>query len=71
MQYAGDSNFTESTSPVLTETVNQETMIWTNAAGGDWDTASNWVNSANPSDHHVPTASDIAEIELERDHRHA
>ncbi len=38
------------------------TMIWTNPAGGDWDTASNWVNSANPSDSHVPTAADDAVI---------
>ena len=40
------------------------TMIWTNVAGGDWDTAGNWVNSANPSDQHVPTASDDAVINL-------
>ena len=40
------------------------TMIWTNAAGGDWDTASNWVNAANSSDEHVPTASDIAQINI-------
>ena len=40
------------------------TMDWINSAGGDWDTASNWVNSANPSDQHVPTASDNAVIGL-------
>ena len=40
------------------------TMIWTNAAGGDWDTASNWVNAADPSDQHVPTACDDAAIDL-------
>ncbi len=40
------------------------TMIWTNAAGGDWDTTSNWVNSANRSDQHVPTTSDDAVIDL-------
>ena len=40
------------------------TMIWTNSAGGDWDLASNWVNAANSSDEHVPTASDIAEINM-------
>ncbi len=40
------------------------TMNWINPAGGDWDTASNWVNSANPSDQHVPTASDNAVIDL-------
>ncbi len=40
------------------------TMIWTNCTGGDWDVASNWVNSANPSDEHVPTASDDAEINI-------
>src|SRR5208337_1959992 len=40
------------------------TMIWTNSAGGDWDVASNWVNSANPSDQHVPTSSDDAQINI-------
>ena len=40
------------------------TMLWANSAGGDWDTASNWVNSANSSDHHVPTSSDNAEINV-------
>ena len=39
-------------------------MNWINPAGGDWDTASNWVNSANPSDQHVPTDSDNAVIDL-------
>ncbi len=39
-------------------------MMWANPAGGDWDTASNWVNSANPSDQHVPTAWDDAVIDL-------
>jgi RHS repeat-associated protein len=38
------------------------TLRWTNPAGGDWDTASNWVNTADPNDHHVPTASDDAQI---------
>jgi RHS repeat-associated protein len=38
------------------------TLRWTNPAGGDWDTASNWVNTANPNDHHVPTAADDAQI---------
>ena len=40
------------------------TMLWSNAAGGDWGLASNWVNSANATDHHVPTASDDAVIDL-------
>ena len=40
------------------------TMLWTNAAGGDWDLASNWVNAANPSDQHVPTSSDNAQINI-------
>jgi hypothetical protein len=40
------------------------TMLWSNSEGGDWDTASNWVNSGNPSDHHVPTSSDDAEINV-------
>src|SRR5271157_3692891 len=38
------------------------TMLWTNAAGGDWDVATNWVNQADSSDQHVPTASDDAQI---------
>jgi len=37
-------------------------IIWDSSAGGDWDVASNWVNAANPNDHHVPTASDDATI---------
>ena len=40
------------------------TMLWTNAAGGDWDVASNWVNAADPTDQHVPIASDDAQINL-------
>ncbi len=40
------------------------TMLWTNAAGGNWDLASNWVNAANPSDQHVPTSSDNAQINI-------
>jgi hypothetical protein len=40
------------------------TMLWTNASGGDWDVATNWVNSANPSDQHVPSSSDDAQIHL-------
>ncbi len=38
------------------------TMDWINPNSGSWDTASNWVNAANSSDHHVPTASDDAVI---------
>jgi RHS repeat-associated protein len=38
------------------------TLRWTNPAGGDWDTASNWVNTADPNDHHVPTSADDAQI---------
>ena len=63
-QYLGDPNFTGSTSPAVTQTVDQEIMIWTNAAGGDWDTASNWVNAANPSDHHVPASFDDVQINI-------
>ena len=40
------------------------TMIWTNSSGGNWDTASNWVNQGNSADHHVPTASDDAVLDL-------
>jgi RHS repeat-associated protein len=39
-------------------------MLWANAASGDWDTSSNWVNSANPSDHHIPASSDDAQINI-------
>ena len=38
------------------------TMLWAAAASGDWDVASNWVNSADSSNHHVPTASDDAQV---------
>src|SRR4051794_31836685 len=38
------------------------TMLWANAASGDWDVTGNWVNSANSSDHHVPTSSDDSQI---------
>jgi YD repeat-containing protein len=38
------------------------TMRWTNPSGGDWDTAGNWVNTSNSSDHHVPTSGDDAQI---------
>jgi RHS repeat-associated protein len=40
------------------------TVRWTNSAGGDWDTASNWVNAVDPNDHHVPTSADDAQINL-------
>ena len=62
--YGGDTNFNGSQSPVITQTVIPARLIWTNAAGGDWDTASNWVNAANPSDHHVPTDYDNAQINI-------
>ncbi len=39
------------------------TMLWANAASGNWDVTNNWVNQANPADHHVPIASDDAEID--------
>jgi hypothetical protein len=39
------------------------TLLWANTSGGDWDTAANWVNQADPSDHHVPTAADDALID--------
>ena len=41
------------------------TMLWSNAAGGDWDLASNWVNSGDSTDHHVPIATDDAIIDLD------
>src|SRR5262249_17670810 len=40
------------------------TLRWTNPSGGDWDTASNWVNTTDPNDHHVPTSSDDAQINV-------
>ena len=62
--YGGDTNFIGSRSSAITQTVSPENMIWTNAAGGDWDTAGNWVNAANSSDHHVPTDYDNALINM-------
>ena len=62
--YGGDTNFIGSRSTAITQNVTPEDMIWTNPAGGDWDTASNWVNAADPSDHHVPTDYDNAEINI-------
>ncbi len=62
--YAGDSNFTGSQSPVINQVVTPEVIIWTNAGSGDWDTASNWVNAADPTDHHVPTDYDRAQINI-------
>jgi hypothetical protein len=38
------------------------TMLWANAASGDWDVNANWVNQSNSSDHHVPTSSDDAQV---------
>ena len=40
------------------------TYVWTNPAGGDWDTASNWVNQADSSNHQVPTGADDAQINM-------
>ena len=40
-------------------------MLWTNVSGGDWDLASNWVNSGDSTDHHVPIATDDAIIGLD------
>ena len=39
------------------------TMLWASDSSGDWDVASNWVNAADPSDSHVPTADDDAVID--------
>jgi hypothetical protein len=40
------------------------TDLWTGAAGDNiWDNATNWVNSADNTDHHVPTATDAAVID--------
>jgi hypothetical protein len=39
-------------------------MLWTDASGGDWDVAGNWVNMSDASDHHVPTSSDDAQINI-------
>ena len=40
------------------------TMDWTNTSGGPWNVAANWVNAANPSDHHVPNTTDNAVINV-------
>ncbi len=40
------------------------TIDWTNTAGGDWDTASNWTVSGEPSVHQIPTSSDVAVIDI-------
>ena len=37
------------------------TMLW-NTASGNYDVAANWTNTNDPTDHHVPTASDDAQI---------
>jgi hypothetical protein len=37
------------------------TVTWINPGGGDWDTASNWLDSATGTNH-VPTANDDAVI---------
>ncbi len=37
-------------------------MVWDGPSTGDWDMASNWMNSTNPADHHVPTSTDDASI---------
>ena len=38
-------------------------VSWINAAGGDWDTAANWVDTSNSS-HHVPGATDDVTINV-------
>ncbi len=38
------------------------TMVWAISTGGNWDVADNWVNQADPTDHHIPTATDDAMI---------
>src|SRR4051794_11603495 len=40
------------------------TMLWAISTDGDWNVVNNWVNSANSSDHHVPTSSDNAQINV-------
>ena len=40
------------------------TMLWNLTTGGDWDVDNNWVNQNNSSDHHIPTSSDTATINL-------
>src|SRR5271166_5235270 len=40
------------------------TMLWASAVNGDWDVASNWVNSASSTDHHVPLPTDDAQINI-------
>ena len=40
------------------------TMTWDISSGGNWNVAANWVNTANPADHHVPTTADDAVINV-------
>ena len=40
-----------------------DAVNWINAAGGDWDTAANWVDTADNS-HHVPGATDDVTINV-------
>jgi hypothetical protein len=40
------------------------TMRFTNFLGGDWGTDANWTNTAVMTDHHVPTATDTAVIDI-------
>ena len=56
--YSGDGSFPGSTSQVFTQVVTAPVNAWTNAAGGDRDTASNWSLG------HVPTINESAVINL-------
>ena len=40
------------------------TMVWDISTGGNWNVAGDWVNQANPADHHVPNSSDNAVIDV-------
>src|SRR5207248_2602541 len=57
--YSGDASFSSSTGTLAGgQTVNTTTTVvtWINPAGGDWDTASNWIDSNNIN--RIPTAGD-------------
>ena len=56
--YGGDSNFTTSPSNSLVQTILPGTIYWANPAGGDWDTAANWVGDV------VPESGDNAVISM-------
>src|SRR6185312_9735066 len=57
--FAGSADYTSATSAPVTFSISLPVVnSWDNAAGGDWDTASNWSLG------HVPTLDEDAQITL-------